>query len=257
MLVQATLNGRPATLLVDNGSARTLVDQTAAAQAGIRLFARTGGLQAGRARMATQLAQGVALDMPHVLAVDGSMPAADLSGMSAALGRPIAGILGGDVLGRLAVLIRPTEQTIGLVATGGVNPPAKTPRIPIADGLVTAMIGGHPVRLAIDLGFGGVVRLTDSAWAALPGTAVASDSIDATGARSATRAKQASFALGNVDAPAVPVDSGYPGLDGADGLLGFGFFSHTVTAIDATRGWLVVEPPNAPVSELPANVTPL
>jgi hypothetical protein len=256
ILVQATLNGRPATLLVDNGSARTLVDRAAAAQTGLRLSARPGGLQTGTARMATQLAEGLALDIPHVLAIHGSLPAADLSGMSAALGRPIAGVLGGDVLNRLAVLIRPAESTIGLVASGGVNPSAKAPRIPVLAGRVTAVVDGHPVRLAIDLGFNGAVRLTDAVWATLPGAAVASDRTDATGARSATQVKRASFALGNVTTPAVPVDSGFAGADGVDGLLGFGFFSHAVTAIDATRGWLVIEPLNIPVSELPAKVRP-
>lgn len=256
ILIQATLNGRPATLLVDNGSARTLVDRAAAAQAGLRLSARSGSLQIGSARMTTHLAEGLALDMPHVLAIHGSLPAADLSGMSAALGRPIAGVLGGDVLDRLAVLIRPTEKTIGLVASGGVNPPTNAPRVPVVAGRVTAIVGNHLVRLAIDLGFNGAVRLTDGAWAALPGAAVASDRTDATGVGHATQVKRATFALGNVTTPDLPVDSGFPDLEGVDGLLGYGFFSHAVTAIDVTRGWLVVLPSNMSVSELPANVKP-
>ena len=256
MLVQATLNGRPATLLVDNGSTRTLVDQGAALQAGLRLSARSGGLQTESARMITQHAEGLALDMPHVLSIHGSLPAADLSSMSAALGRPIAGVLGGDVLNRLTVLIRPAEKTIGLVASGGVNPPAKTPRVPVVGGQVTAMVGGHPVRLAIDLGFNGVVRLTDAAWAKLPAAPVASDRTDATGVRSATQVKQASFALGNVTTPAAPINNGYPGGGGVDGLLGLGLFGHAITAIDATQGWLVLEPVSMPVTELPGKAKP-
>lgn len=256
ILVQATLNGRPATLLVDNGSARTLVDGAAAAQAGLRLSARSGGLQTGSARMTTQLADGLALDIPHVLAIHGSLPATDLSGMSAALGRPIAGVLGGDVLNRLAVLIRPTEKTIGLVASGGVNPPVSAPRIPVAAGQVTAMIAGKPVRLAIDLGFNGAVRLTDEAWAALPGAAVASDRTDATGVRHATQVKRAAFALGKVTTPELPVDSGFSGIGGADGLLGYGFFKQAITAIDVSRGWLVILPSDMSVRELPAKEAP-
>jgi predicted aspartyl protease len=251
MLVQAALNGYPATLLVDTGSARTLVDQRAAKRSGIRLSDRAGGLQTGSARMVTQLADEVTLEMPHVLTIQGSVPAADLSGMSAALGRPIAGVLGGDVLNRLALLIRPTEKTLGLVASGGVNPSAKSQRIPIENGQVTALIGDRKVRLAIDLGFNGVVRLTDKAWAELPGAAIASDRTDATGTRSATQVKKATLKLGKITASSAPIDSGFSGIDGADGLLGLGFFSQAITAMDATQGWLVLEPLTTRVNELP------
>jgi hypothetical protein len=172
--------------------------------------------------------------------------------MSAALGRPIAGVLGGDVLNRLAVLIRPTQKTIGLVASGGVNPPMKAPRIPAVGGRVAAIVGGHPVHLAIDLGFNGAVRLTDAAWATLPGAAFASDRTDATGVSHATRVKQATFVLGNVTTPEMPVDSGFPGIDGVDGLLGNGFFKQAVIALDVTQGWLVISPLNTSVSKRPA-----
>jgi hypothetical protein len=67
-------------------------------------------LQNGNARLTTQLGDGLALDIPHVFVIRGSLPGTDLSGVPAVLDRPIAGVLDRDVLDRFAMLIRPTEK---------------------------------------------------------------------------------------------------------------------------------------------------
>ncbi|MES2097182.1 MAG: hypothetical protein V4459_10535 [Pseudomonadota bacterium] len=243
ILLQAEILGQQGTVLLDNGTDRTLVDVHFAQRAGISLVDSRIGANTGLTRLSVLLAKGVTLTLPHTLTAQGEMPAIDLAPMSAALGRPIAAVIGGDLLDRVAVMVRPGKRQVAIVGSGGITPGAGAIVIPVAKGnQVEAEINGRLVHLKIDLGSNGAVRLTDAAFDRVNAAAVVSSGGSRTGADGimrTTRAIRADVRVGAVSAKNVSIDSGYA-QSGADGLLGNGFLSHADMILDLQKGQLVL-----------------
>ena len=155
--------GHPATVLLDNGTDRTVADAGFAQRAGIALRNSSLAASTGQSRFAVQLVEEASLTLPHTLTAQGEIPAIDLARMSRALGRPIAPVIGGDLLNRVAVMVRPSKQRLAIVGSGGITPGAGAAVIPVENGnQVKAEIDGKLVHLKIDLGFRGAIRLNDS-----------------------------------------------------------------------------------------------
>lgn len=62
------------------------------------------------------------------------MPAIDLNPMSAPFGRPIAAVIGGDLLNRVAVMVRPDKRQVTINASGGITPRTGAVVIPVENG---------------------------------------------------------------------------------------------------------------------------
>jgi predicted aspartyl protease len=245
ILFQATVNGRPATVLLDNGTDRTVIDTSFARRNGIELRdasarAVTG---AGTSR-ATRIADNVTLAAPHAFSVAGSLTALDLQPMAEALGRRVDVILGADMLDHFAIMIQPAKRLLSLAPSGSITAGDEGIVVPLLDGnKVEAEIDDHKVRLKVDLGFNGVVRLTDAAWRqAFPNieAGVAGSQTTADGAVRATRSARAALRLGRVLARAVPIDSGHVADGSYDGLLGTGFLARGTTVLDRKMGRLTL-----------------
>jgi len=243
ILLQALVFGHPATVLLDNGTDRTVVDAGFAQRADIALLNSRLGASTGQSRLSVGLLQEASLTLPHTLTAQGQMPAIDLAPMSKALGRPIAAVIGGDLLNRVAMMVRPGKQQLAIVGSGGITPGAGAEVIPVENrNQVKAEINGKPVQLKIDLGFSGAIRLTDSVFDSLSAADSASLSgsqTSANGVTRATRMVKADLRIGSVTAKSTPIESGYA-QSGADGLLGNGFFSQFDTILDLQKGQLVL-----------------
>lgn len=216
IVLRMTINGQPVSVLFDNGSARTVVDQAFAARAGLPLGSSAQGLTTGKARLTTRHVEGLVVQLPHALTISGSLPAVNLASVSTALGRPIAAVLGGDVIARLATFVRGDTRTIAIRPSGGFRIAGPVVTLPlVSTDQVEGEVAGKPVRLKVDFGFNGAVRLTDTAWrrAAAGMTAMPNSQINADGVSHATNRISTSIRLGQISASAVPIDSGYSGLD--------------------------------------------
>lgn len=256
ILFQATINGQPATVLLDNDSQPTLIDQDFARKAGIRLGEATGNISTGTGRLSSRSTEAVRLDVPHMVTVEGELLATDLGPMSAAMGRPIAAVLGGDVLDRVAVMVRPDTHRLSIIGSGGITASAGAIVVPLKAGNhMDALVNGQAVDLEVDFGFSVAVRLTDAAWRRIfpaGGAAETGTQTTADGVVRATEVARAGLRIGGASARTVPIDNGYTASGGADGLLGNGFFSRGVTILDVQQKQLILIPLRRIASPQPA-----
>ena len=246
ILFQATVNGRPASVLLDNGTERTLVDAGFAQRLGIGLRAFTGQAVTGAStRLAMSGTDTVTMEAPHAFTIKGPLVAIDLTPMSTALGRRVDAVLGADMLDHFAVMIQPGKRLLSLAASGNITGQAGTVVVPLIEGnLIEAEINGQPVRLRVDLGFNGVIRLTDAAWQrAFPaGSTGAGSQTTADGVTRITRSGRAELRIGDVRARNVAVDSGYAPDGASQGLLGNGFLSRGTSVLDVKKKQLMLVP---------------
>lgn len=246
ILIDATIDGHPATVMIDNGAQVTLVDSGFARDAGIALGPAGGAMVAGRGRLETQRTAPATLAITHMMSVEGPLVATDLAPLSRALGRRVDAVLGADVLDHVAVMVRPDTNRLAILNSGGITAGAGATRIALRDGnRVDASVGGHALRLQVDFGFNGTVRLTDAAWARVfpTGSAVTQGTqTNADGATRATRAGRADLTLDGIRLSDAPIDSGFENGARADGLLGNGLFARWITILDVPGGELVLVP---------------
>jgi predicted aspartyl protease len=246
ILFQATVNGRPATVLLDNGTGRTVIDAGFARMVGVALSSSADAAVTGAAtRMATQATGHMTLAAAHAFTITGSLVALDLKPMSAALGRQIDAVLGGDMLDNFAIMVQPAKRMLSLAPSGSISVKSDAIVVPIVDGnAVEAELNGRPVRVKVDLGFNGVIRLTDAAWqSTFPAGSVSAPGSQTTadGVTRITKAGHADLRIGRVKLRNVPVDSGYVS-EGADGLLGNGFLLRGTSVLDVKKRQLMLVP---------------
>lgn len=237
IIFQAMVNGRPATVLLDNGTGKTLVDRDFARRAGIGSRIAAGSALVGHSALPTWRTDVVNLELPRALTIRGSLLALDLTPMTKASHRPIDIVLGGDILDAMAVMIRPDSREFSLAPSGAITVKGPdTVTFPLVAGnKVDAVIQGQRLRLQIDLGFSGAVRLTDAAWDRVfadahmshPETFMKADGLVAT-ARTAT----AYLNIGTVAARDTPVSDSYVSAGSDDGLLGSGFLLQGTVVLD-------------------------
>jgi len=110
---------------------------------------------------------------------------------------------------------------------------------------VDAILNGKEVRLKIDFGFNGVIRLTNTAWSRVfstNGSFVTGSQTTADGTIKVTRKTQAELRIGKVTDRSTPIDSDYVSGHGEDGILGNGFFSRGETVLNVSKGELIFTP---------------
>lgn len=165
--------------------------------------------------------------------------------MTRASGRPIDAVLGGDILNAMAIMVQPDKKLLSMVPSGAITIKGPdTITIPLLpDSRINAELHGQPVILQVDLGYSGVVRLTDVAWHRIfskdyPTTK--DHNVTADGIVTVNRTTKAELNIGLVNSRNAPVSDGYPGTDGADGLIGAGFFLKRTTEIDVPMKEIVM-----------------
>jgi predicted aspartyl protease len=258
ILFPATINGRAATVLLDNGADRTLIDRRAAPRLAVTMRDRgPAAVTSAMTMIETVATDAVTIEAPRAFRVEGPMVAADLSPIARALGRPVDVVLGRDVLGEVAVMIDPAAKRMAFHTGGSARAEAGTISVPVDDAaMVSATLNGKPVRLKLDLGFNGVVRLSDTAWRRVVPAGASTGTGSQTTADGRTRTTRTAFAALRVaaaDVPRAPVLNGYVPAGNADGLLGNGFLSRGPIILDLKGRQLLLLPPQRPAAKRAAN----
>ncbi|WP_066483769.1 MULTISPECIES: aspartyl protease family protein [unclassified Sphingomonas] len=246
ILFQARINGKQVTVLLDNGTQRTVIDTAFAQGAGIELGRKAGDAFTGVSRISTRLAGPVTFEVPGALTIDGEVLAFDLGPISKAVGRPVHAVLGGDALHRMAFVVQPEKRELSIVPSGSIRLEGPdVVRIPIgADAHVEALINGKPVRMAIDFGHTGVAAVTDEAWGRVFGPNVVEIGRTtytlADGEVRASRIARADLKLGALTAQNVRILSGFISTKPRDGILGTDLFLHGTAVMDVPRGEMIL-----------------
>ena len=246
ILFQGRVNGRLATILLDNGTGRTIVDTTFARQAGIPIGEPMGDALTGTARIATFRIGPTVPEVPHAFTMTGELVSFDLRPMSQALGRQVDAVLGVDATNVMAVMLQPDRKQLSLVSSGSIklNGPDVV-RLPLLTGnQIEAAINGHKFRLLVDFGYSGAVRLSDAAWKqAMGGSGVrgaGQNSITADGAVLKSKAAPGILNIGRIASGNAPIASGYVPVGASDGLLGTGFFLKGISVVDGPARQVVL-----------------
>ncbi|WP_375404638.1 pepsin/retropepsin-like aspartic protease family protein [uncultured Sphingomonas sp.] len=246
ILFQGRVNGRPATILLDNGTGRTVVDTIFARQAGIQIDERAGDALTGTARIATFRTGSTVLEVPHAFTMTGELISFDLRPISQALGRQVDAVLGVDATNVMAVMLQPDRNQLSLVSSGSIklNGPDVV-RLPLLTGnQVEAAINGHKVNLLVDFGYSGAVKLSDAAWKQIMGRsdvgAAEGNSITADGTVLNSRVAPGALSIGRISSGNAPIASGYVPVGASDGLLGAGFFLMGTSVVDGPARQVVL-----------------
>jgi hypothetical protein len=244
---QGTVNGEPATILLDNGSDHTALDAGFARRIGLKIRETGKAVRTGTGELPLGIAEGVSIDVPHQLNFTGATGVVDLSAASAQMKHPVHAVLGADVIAHSALNIVPSRKVLMLVPSGSVTPrtDAHSREIPLVSGdQIEAEINGHPVRLQIDLGSNGVVTLSDAAWNRIfpnGGQQAYGSSHRIKGENILTRR-----ALGNIitfsgsTVEGAPVDNSGPLPGNQDGLLGQGLLERAEIILDIPAKKLIL-----------------
>jgi predicted aspartyl protease len=158
--------------------------------------------------------------------------------MSQALGRQVDAVLGVDATNVMAVMLQPDRKQLSLVSSGSIklNGPDVV-RLPLLGGNhVEAAINGHKVKLLVDFGYSGAVRLSDAAWKQAMGElgegAAGQSSVTADGTVLKSRVAPGALSIGRISSGNAPIASGYVPVGASDGLLGTGFFLKGTSVVD-------------------------
>jgi|GEM_PF-1927291 len=236
---QGTVNGEPATILLDNGSSNTALDAGFARRIGIKIRETGKAARSGTGELPFGIAEGVSIDVPHQLNFTGATGVVDLAAAAAQMKHPVDAVLGADVIARSALTIVPSRNVLMLVPSGRATPrtDAHSREIPLVSGdQIEAEINGHPVRLQIDLGSNGVVTLSDAAWNRIfpnGGQEAEGSSHRIEGNNLLTRrtlGNRITFSGSTVEG--APVDNSGPLPGNQDGLLGQGLLERAEIILD-------------------------
>ena len=242
VLVAATVEGQPATLLLDTGAERSCLDSYFAAMTRLR----TVGQESIRQPYATGVADTVhvadlEIQSFHIEGVD--MLSSDLSAMALAAGVPVDGILGADLLRRFTVRIDFYSGSAQFATTA--NPPARASLVKLQPDhnlyFVPLSVQGTPVRLLLDSGANSS-SISSQAWSNVtrywqPEFTV--DGIRSTGGTGSTKfVLIPSIGLGSASADNIPLRIQPETMDGLfadasfDGLLGTDVLRQFIVTLD-------------------------
>ncbi|MGZ0075222.1 aspartyl protease family protein (plasmid) [Sphingobium limneticum] len=244
---QGTINGVPATILLDNGFSHTTLDAGFARRIGLTIHETGQTARSGTAEVSLGMAEGVSIEVPHQLALTTATGVVDFSAISARIKHPIDAVLGGDLIGQIALSIYPSQKIMMLVPTGRITPrPGVHSReIPLISGdQIDAQVNGQPLRLQIDLGSDGVVSLSDTAWKRVfpdDGHATKETGTRFEGADLAVRRIAGNkLTFGGANVEGVPVESSGPLPGNQDGLLGQGILGTADIILDIPAKKLIL-----------------
>ncbi|NML13078.1 hypothetical protein HHL08_23610 [Sphingobium sp. AR-3-1] len=244
---QGKINGVPATIALDNGFSHTTVDAAFARRIGLTIRETDKAARTGTGEVPFGIAESVSIEAPNQLRLDGAAAIVDFSAVSARMQHRLDAVLGGDLLGQLAISIHPSQNILMLVPSGSATPRAgmHSREIPLVAGdQIEGQINGQPVRLQIDLGSNGVVTLSDAAWQRIfpdDSKATRADSTRIEGVNLVGRritGNTLSFSGTKIEG--APVDNSGPLPGSQDGLLGQGILSTVDFILDIPAKKLIL-----------------
>jgi predicted aspartyl protease len=254
ILFEASVAGRPVTVLLDNGADFSTIDSALVKSLGlppgdaVNMASTSGNVSA-------TMVKGVDLDIPGQFRSSNQMLSTDLAPFSKLLGRKLDMVLGGDVMRKLALGID-FQRRLFRFGRSGMTPAGLT-AIPLHRAkfaaVATVQTDGKPLRLEVDLGFNGDVSLSPDAWTKVkPANVRLSDDVGA-GANGAlqpvVRARLPNLTLGGFKEHDLDVDvrsqpSSFEGQ--VDGLLGTATLERYDMVLDIGANTLWLRPRATP-----------
>nr|WP_086492951.1 retropepsin-like aspartic protease [Novosphingobium panipatense] len=255
---QAVINGKPANVVLDNGFSHSVLSAEFARSIGVETEDLVMPFQTGTANAPVKLARGITLEIPHQLHSSTAMGVLDLAAMAGHLGRPVDAVLGGDLLGLMALGIFNQNHRLAFVPSGAINPKAgaHSRQFPLINrDELAAELNGQPVRLQVDLGSNQAVSLSDKAWHRIfkdDSKALPSVTVRAEGAKLPARyLPDNRLAFSGFQAEGVPVVTNGPLPGDREGLLGQAVLSKAEVVLDIpakTMTFVRVEPATPPAA---------
>lgn len=171
IFIDARVNGKPVSVLLDSGAEASVLD---------RAFLDTLGLADGvntvakgfNATTAASIVQSVSIDLGTVEMRGLTVASIDLSTVASQLRHPLPMILGAEIFREAVVDIDFAGRRIAFEDPASFSPPqgAIAASVTADNGLylIGAMIAGKPARLEFDLGSGAPLTLWRSFWSRFP-----------------------------------------------------------------------------------------
>lgn len=250
ILFAMTVQGRPATAILDSGADFSVVDNGFATSAALSPSA-SGQIDATIGELSVGKIPAIALELPGQFTAQIPVLSADLSKASQIYGRKIDFILGGDILRKLAVAIDFGGQRFRFGRTG--LQPAGLQAIPIELArfapIVPVQVGTQGLKLLLDLGAGGDLGVSPDAWTRIKPQGVRMTDAAVAAANGEIgifpRARITHLTIAGVDEPDVevnvlPVPVHVTGE--ADGFIGLGILSRYDVVLDIPAGKLWLRP---------------
>lgn len=268
IFLDGTINGHPASMMLDSGASSLVLGEAFAARIGAGEGRATtsrgiGGEVAAR-RVSNISVQVGPLGISRAVAV-----VLDLGQIERGVGRPIDAILGMEAFRAGIVDVDFQARTIRFTPASGFSPPAGAIAVPIREQhgrrtIPVAVGGGPPIQADLDLGHGGSLLLSrdywqrDAAIAALPSVRTSAGGV---GGRVPKRVVTLpSVSLGGHIFRAVPtlLNEGASDLPVSGGNVGIDLLQRFRLLFDYGRSTLYLLPNPAAMAEpLPKNRTGL
>ncbi len=242
ILVKGSVNGKAGWIIVDTGTNRTIVNTAFLRRIGTGIDESDARVETGLTLSGAGTAKGAEFAVTDQFRFNADLNAVDLSAIEQQLGRPVAGILGLDLLENIAFVVSRRRDGIMFAKSGAINSSRTTAqRFTVAKGIVAAAVDGSPVRLKLDTGSNDELSLNPSIWDTLAdpdakttpttltdafGTVLQIKSID-----------DVRLAIGKYSRTLPATRRPTPDAQ-ADGLLGFAFFGSGSILFDL--GWNLI-----------------
>lgn len=166
ILVQASISGKPGWALVDTGSARSVIDLSAAEARGLAVGPPEGSIATPSGEHPLRIASGATFLINKQLGMlDAEVTTLDLAQISRNVGRKVDFVLGLDVLSHFTMTVDPAARTLSFGITGETAPPAGASAIPLIDQWkLEVAVAGQPIRVGLDTGSTSTLILNPEAW---------------------------------------------------------------------------------------------
>jgi aspartyl protease/PDZ domain-containing protein len=168
IFLDGTINGHPASMLLDSGASGTVLSEAFADRIGVGEGRPTvsrgiGGEVPGR------LVPNVSVQVGPLGISRATVVVLDLAQIERGIGRPIDAILGMEAFRAGIVDIDFPARTIRFAPAGGFSPPAGAVAVPIRQEghrrtIPISVGGGPPIQADLDLGHGGSLLLSREVW---------------------------------------------------------------------------------------------
>jgi predicted aspartyl protease len=271
IMIEAELAGQQGWMMIDTGSAHSVIDRGLAKELGRTIVPMKGGITTlGGHKVPQERVDDIALVIAHHFSVRMPMLAIDLASFSRATHRRVMGIIGNDIVSNMLLwVMKPQGQLIlqpggkfNLKCSGPCTDVSSLQPIPITRMTghedVVASVGGRSLKLKIDTGDASGVDLTAAAWAQVKPADAQVFTRTSTGASGITDKVQSSrlpeVTLGAKTIDDVRVDVQRFETADEDGVLGMEVLGRYSFALNARTGQLWLFPAPADTSNLPPPV---
>ncbi|MEQ5786812.1 aspartyl protease family protein [Erythrobacter sp. NFXS35] len=234
---RALINGQVVWAVIDTGAEATFVDVKFSKEIGLDVEALSGSIRGLAGEMTRSKITGIELEIPGQFVVrEAVFNGTDLSGLSRALNKKTAIIIGRDILNVISFYVDASAKRVVFLPSKSMKfQDTQIVRLPMIDGLLTGTINGVAASMAIDLGASGVLNIRRGVWDRYIPSGTTIDEVTSTdlGGETYTSVFTQGVTLGIGSISSLPAAKQVPDLDANfDAYIGYGFFQGRRTLFD-------------------------